>query len=1037
MGASGITTGTLYTTSITSGSAQISGTVSAGTIVGTLVSAGSMGTSAATIGTLYASGITAGNINFTGNLYQNGSLYTSGGGGGGSSQWTTTNGNISYTSGSVIASNLVANNVNFGISSFYGASFNAANNVSAATNVTGFLFNSSAVVSFTANVSVSIYASTNLYETFTFYGSNSSNGWILNTYSYGDISGVTFSITSDGQIRYTSTNVAGWTSAIIRYTVNQNSVTGNYSSLSQPTSGNTYIYDSITLTNTNDSLSLSSTGSMNIMGGLTVQKSIYANTVSAGNLYVVNFTTGNFTASNLSVTTLSAGNFTITNLTSSNLVADNINCGISSFYGASFNAANNVSAATNVTGFLFNSSAVVSFTANVSVSIYATTNLYENFTFYGTYSSNGWILNTYSRGDITGIVFSITSGGQIRYTSTNIAGWTSATIRYTVNQNSVTGNYSSLLQPTSGNTYIYDSITLTNTNDSLSLSSTGSMNIMGGLTVQKSIYANTVSAGNLYVVNFTTGNFTASNLSVTALSAGNFTITNLTSNNLVANNINCGINSTYSGSFNAANNVITPTNITDLSFNSSNVVSFTANVSVIVGIFSSNTNFETFTLNGSYSSNGWILNSTSRGDITGIVFSITSGGQIRYTSTNIAGWTSSTFRYTVNQHSVTGYYSTLTQLTSGNTYIFDSITLTNTNDSLSLSSTGSMNILGGITVQKSLYAATLSTASLYTTTFTATNFNSSFNISTGTLRLGNTYGIDFGSAITGYQNIGLFNNGTQFYGFGTINSDIYYEAGNSTSNHKFYINSSVGNSLNAAGTQVMNISSTGISSSNLALSGNFSASTIVGTLVSSGSIATIGITTGTLYANNITCATIGLSGTVSATLFTSASIGASGATIGTLYATTITSGSIVVSGTISAGTHVGTLFSSASINASNATIGTLNIPSGITSGGVILAGGGLRIPNSNLGAFKIITGTIGILALAANGTVSGSFLYNNNYYFSANPTVTLSVIGGSNAYYALAVLNGYDASGGSFYVTNINGSFTTTPVMSYIAVGPV
>ena len=134
------------------------------------------------------------------------------------------------------------------------------------------------------------------------------------------------------------------------------------------------------------------------------------------------------------------------------------------------------------------------------------------------------------------------------------------------------------------------------------------------------------------------------------------------------------------------------------------------------------------------------------------------------------------------------------------------------------------------------------------------------------------------------------------------------------------------------------------------------------------------------------------------------SIGGSGITVGTLYATTIT---------------------------------TSNIKSNsITSGGIVITSGGLQIAKSNLGAFKIITGTVGILALAANGTVSGSFLYNNNYYFSANPTVTLSVIGGSNSYYALASLNGYDASGGSFYVTNMNGSFTTTPVMSYIAVGP-
>ncbi len=50
-------------------------------------------------GTLQApNGITVGNINFTGSLYQNGVAYLG-------SQWTTTSGNVSYTTGSVIATN--------------------------------------------------------------------------------------------------------------------------------------------------------------------------------------------------------------------------------------------------------------------------------------------------------------------------------------------------------------------------------------------------------------------------------------------------------------------------------------------------------------------------------------------------------------------------------------------------------------------------------------------------------------------------------------------------------------------------------------------------------------------------------------------------------------------------------------------------------------------------------------------------------------------------------------------------------------------
>jgi hypothetical protein len=51
-------------------------------------------------------GITTSNINFTGNLFQNGVPYVG-------SQWTTTAGNLSYTSGSVIVTNITGDNASF------------------------------------------------------------------------------------------------------------------------------------------------------------------------------------------------------------------------------------------------------------------------------------------------------------------------------------------------------------------------------------------------------------------------------------------------------------------------------------------------------------------------------------------------------------------------------------------------------------------------------------------------------------------------------------------------------------------------------------------------------------------------------------------------------------------------------------------------------------------------------------------------------------------------------------------------------------
>ena len=68
IGAAGITTGTLYATSITSANAQLSGTISAATFVGSLVSAGSIGAAGITTGTLYANSITSASAQMSGTV---------------------------------------------------------------------------------------------------------------------------------------------------------------------------------------------------------------------------------------------------------------------------------------------------------------------------------------------------------------------------------------------------------------------------------------------------------------------------------------------------------------------------------------------------------------------------------------------------------------------------------------------------------------------------------------------------------------------------------------------------------------------------------------------------------------------------------------------------------------------------------------------------------------------------------------------------------------------------------------------------------
>lgn len=254
-------------------------------------------------GVLIASnGLTAGNINFTGSLYNNGVAYI------GSSQWTTTAGNISYTSGSIVArdavftnvtyanailtnatinnfsfgtnvtvNNLLATNLNLGVSSMYSGSFVASNNVTSATNITGFSFSNANIRSFNASVSVSVVLSvgTSLYGMVNLNGTQNASGWSLYTETLGDETGVTFTITNAGQVQYTSTNQSNWASTTFRFNAQQFSATGTYSSLSANTQGS-YIMDSIQLNNTTDAVSGISNGPLYVLGGATIKKNLNA-----------------------------------------------------------------------------------------------------------------------------------------------------------------------------------------------------------------------------------------------------------------------------------------------------------------------------------------------------------------------------------------------------------------------------------------------------------------------------------------------------------------------------------------------------------------------------------------------------------------------------------------------------------------------------------------------------------------------------------------------------------------------------------------
>jgi hypothetical protein len=91
----------------------------------------------------------------------------------------------------------------------------------------------------------------------------------------------------------------------------------------------------------------------------------------------------------------------------------------------------------NITGLAFSNAVVRSFRAVVSVYIDADSNLYELYEINGIQKDSEWDISVSSSGDDAGISFSITSSGQIQYTSSSYAGFVSGTMKFKASTTSV------------------------------------------------------------------------------------------------------------------------------------------------------------------------------------------------------------------------------------------------------------------------------------------------------------------------------------------------------------------------------------------------------------------------------------------------------------------------------------------------------------------------------------------------------------------------------------------------------------------------
>ena len=328
------------------------GSISANTFTGSNVSISGNITSS----TLNASnGITAGNINFTGDLYKNGSLYVS-------SQWTTTSGsNLSYTSGIVVITNNVITNVtatnmvattatipNIVVTNVSTGTVNASglstlSNVTATNISIGVLIASTGITTGTINAT-GLSSLTNVTVT------NASIGVLVASTGITTAALLNTGLTSTANLASTTATIPN----IVVTNVSTGTVNASgLSTLSNVTATNISIGVLIASTGittgtinatglsslTNVTVTNVSTGTVNA-SGLSVLNNATATNVSTGILNVTGLTTGtikvtgistliNVTATNISTNNLNAQSITVSNgnlvVTAGTLYASDLN----------------------------------------------------------------------------------------------------------------------------------------------------------------------------------------------------------------------------------------------------------------------------------------------------------------------------------------------------------------------------------------------------------------------------------------------------------------------------------------------------------------------------------------------------------------------------------------------------------------------------------------------------------------------------------------------------------------------------------------
>jgi hypothetical protein len=318
----------------------------------------------------------------------------------------TSTGAVVISGGIGIAKNIsIGGNIIMENSYLFSGSFQANNNQVAFSDIIGLLFPSSNFRSFYIQMSIDIISTNSLYEQCTIEGIQTSTGWSIYTTNLGDDVDFTFDITESGQLQYSSsTNYIGWVNTTLNYQVTAISIGGVNTPITLPTSGNQTITGSLSITST-ENATATTAGALTVSGGI----------ACAGDLRV-------------------GGTFTMVDFNTSNLQTDTIMLSdINHIFVGSFSANNNQIIQDDITGLFFNTTEYRSFVIQMTISLIADTNLYQQTTIEGIQTNTGWKIFVNGIGDIIDIEFNITESGQLQYISnTNYSEWISTILKYQV-----------------------------------------------------------------------------------------------------------------------------------------------------------------------------------------------------------------------------------------------------------------------------------------------------------------------------------------------------------------------------------------------------------------------------------------------------------------------------------------------------------------------------------------------------------------------------------------------------------------------------